>query len=281
MYITYNKPKISVVIGTYNRLNLLILCIESIREELSNIDYEIIVVDGGSNDGTVSWLVEQKDIIFILQHNRGVWKDKKIERKPWAYFMNIAFKAAKGKYVCMLSDDSLIISNSILNGLDLFEKELNRGRKIGAVAFYFRDFPVRKQYAVAVNLGNLYVNHGIYLNSAISEVGYCDENYYFYFSDTDLSLKLKYHGYEIIESKKSFVEHYFDATPELRNENNDDRKEKDRIRLIEKWFGVAYPADKKESYLNIIGYWKNHEEGFFDSNKTIDKLIKANDSLKG
>jgi len=205
-----DKKQISVVIGSFNRFNLLKLCIEAVREELYNFNYEIIVIDGGSTDGSGEWLLKQKDIITILQHNRGEWQGKEIERRSWGYFMNLGFKAAQGKYICMLSDDSLIIPGAIKNGYSLFEEKLNEGRKIGGVAFYFRDYPVRKKYAVAVNVGNLYVNHGLYLNAALKEVDYISEDeYHFYFADTDLVLKMKQKGYEIIASKKSFVEHYF------------------------------------------------------------------------
>ena len=55
-----DSPKISVVIGSFNRCKLLKLCIESIRDELETLEYEIIVVDGGSTDGTVEWLTLQK-----------------------------------------------------------------------------------------------------------------------------------------------------------------------------------------------------------------------------
>jgi glycosyltransferase involved in cell wall biosynthesis len=269
------RPKISMVIGSYNRRKLLELCIEAVRTELDGQSYEIIVVDGGSTDGTVDWLVSQKDIIALIQHNRGEWRGKPIERKPWAYFMNLGFKCATGQYVCMLSDDSLIVPGAIMNGVDLFDEMLAQGVKLGGVAFYFRDFPVRKQYAVAVNVGNLYVNHGLYLRSAMEEVGYCDEDYHFYFADTDLVLKMKAAGYRFIASKTSFVEHYFEATPEIRASNNDDRKERDRLRLIEKWAGRAYPEEDREKYLKIVGYWDYHPRGFTDPLNTIDRLIEA------
>lgn len=268
-------PKISMVIGSFNRCKLLQLCIEAVRTELENEDYEIIVVDGGSTDGTVEWLTAQKDIITIIQHNRGEWRGKALKRKPWAYFMNLAFKCASGKYVCMLSDDSLIVPGAITNGLDLFDEMLDQGVKLGGVAFYFRDYPLRKKYAVAVNVGNLYVNHGLYLKAAMEEVGYCDEDYHFYFSDTDFVLKMKAAGYKFIPSKTSFVEHYFEATPEIRASNNDDRKEQDRRRLIEKWAGVAYPKEDQEKYMKIVGYWQYHPRDFQDSHNTIEKLIEA------
>ncbi len=71
-----NKPLISVVIGSYNRAKFLRLTIESLREELKSLPYETIIVDGGSTDGTLKWLIKQKDIITIVQHNRGEWKGK-------------------------------------------------------------------------------------------------------------------------------------------------------------------------------------------------------------
>jgi len=268
-------PKISMVIGSFNRLPMLKLCIDAVRIELTGQDYEIIVVDGGSTDGTIEWLTQQKDIVSIIQHNRGEWAGKKIERKPWAYFMNLAFKAACGKYICMLSDDSLIVPGAINNGVELFDKRLEQGVNIGGVAFYFRDFPVRKKYAVAINVGNLYVNHGLYLNDAMKKVNYCDENYHFYFADTDLALNMKHMGYEIISSENSYVEHYFEATPEIRASNNDTRKEADRMRLINKWSGVAYPEKDKEKYIKVVGYWRHNPHEFKDDNDTINKLIAA------
>ena len=268
-------PKISMVIGSFNRRKLLELCIEAVRKELAHESYEIIVVDGGSTDGTVEWLVAQKDIVSIIQHNRGEWNGKQITRKPWAYFMNLAFKAASGKYICMLSDDSLIVPGAIVNGVDLFDRKLEEGAMLAGVAFYFRDYPVRKQYAVAVNVGNLYVNHGLYLNAAMKEVGYCDENYHFYFADTDLCLKMKAAGYTVIPSETSFVEHYFEATPEIRASNNDERKEHDRQRLITKWAGISYPEEERAKYQKIVGYWDHHPTGFEDPDNTIQKLIDA------
>jgi glycosyltransferase involved in cell wall biosynthesis len=252
-------PLVSVVLGSYNRLKFLKLTIETIREEIKNLDHELFVVDGGSSDGTLDWLIEQKDIIKIVQHNRGEWQGKKIERKPWGYFMNLGFKAAQGKYVCMLSDDCLVIPGAIKNGCKLFDKKLKSGKKIGAVAFHYRNWPIQDKYCVAYTLGNkLYVNHGLYLKEALEEVGYIDEeNYFFYNGDGDLCLKMWQKGYECIASENSYIEHYPHANVKIIKSNHL-TQQKDNKNYFTKWEGIFY--DRKKHNVGKLE-WKQYNDG--------------------
>jgi len=236
-----NKPIISVVLGSYNRLPYLKLTIKSLREELArlHIKSEIIVVDGGSDDGAINWLIQQKDIITIVQHNRAVWMGKPIERKSWGYFMNLAFKAAQGKYICMISDDCLIIPHAFVNAYKLFEERLNEGLRIGGVAFYFRNWPEDKAYYVNYTIDNtMMINHGLFLKKALEDVNYIDEdNYFFYHADDDLALKLKQAGYNILDASDSFIEHFLHANTVLRAHVYESER-KDYYALIDKWHNV-------------------------------------------
>ena len=65
------SPVVSVVIGSYNRSRYLRATLDTVRRELEDVAHEIIVVDGGSTDGSLRWLLRQKDLITIVQHNRG------------------------------------------------------------------------------------------------------------------------------------------------------------------------------------------------------------------
>lgn len=260
-----NKPLISVVLGSYNRLNFLKLTLESIREELKSLLHEIIIIDGGSDDGTIDWLVQQKDVITIIQHNRGEWVGKKIERRSWGYFMNLGFKCAQGKYVCMLSDDCLVVPGAIKNGCELFEKELAFGKKIGAVAFYFRDWPKQSSYHVGYTLGDkLYVNHGLYLKQALEDVGYIDEEtYFFYNGDGDLCLKMWQQGYECIPSSNSFIEHYPHANLDVIKTNHK-QQDQDNSAYFKKWTGIFY--DKKLHNIGKLEF-KEYQDPFFTAEK--------------
>lgn len=217
-----NNPVVSVVIGSYQRNGFIQLAIDSIRHELRDVDHEIIVVDGGSSDGSLEWLITQKDIITVTQHNRGIWNDKPVTKRSWGYFMNLGFKIAQGKYICMISDDCIVIPKSITNGIHLFEHYLNNlNLKIGAVAFYWRNWPNQIDYVVGQTWGDkIFVNHGLFLNSALKDVNYIDEeSYSFYHADGDLSLRLWDKGYICIDSPTSFVEHFIDPSETLRINN--------------------------------------------------------------
>ena len=78
---------ISVVLGSYNRKSCLKVDIKSIQFDLEKdkVSYEIIVIDGGSNDGSINWLVKQKNILSIIQHNQVTRKDQYFKKKSWGY----------------------------------------------------------------------------------------------------------------------------------------------------------------------------------------------------
>jgi len=206
------KPLVSVVLGSYNRKPFLKAVLESVRNNGMDFPYEIIVVDGGSTDGSLKYLAAQKDVIVIIQHNRGDFRGKRIERRSWGYFMNLGFKAAQGKYNLMISDDCLLVPGAINNGVALFEDGLNRGENIGAIAFYWRNWPIQDDYRVGSTYGKLFVNHGLFLRSSLADVGWVDEDSYkFYHADGDLCLKLWHMGYVVEDCKTAFVEHYHDV----------------------------------------------------------------------
>ena len=90
-----SKDKISVVIPTYNRANLLDRALKSVMAQTRTAD-EIIVVDDGSIDGT-AMLIEstyKNSVEYLCQPNRGVSSAR-----------NTGIRKAKGNWIALLDSD--------------------------------------------------------------------------------------------------------------------------------------------------------------------------------
>jgi len=184
--------------------------------------------------------------------------------------MNLGFRAASAKYICMLSDDCLVIPGAIKNGIKLFDDKLAAKEKVGAVAFYWRNWPEQKKYWVGVAWGNrMFVNHGLYLRDALQEVNFIDaDTFSFYHADGDLCLRLADKGYKCVDSPDSFIEHYSDANSEVRATNSE-RQKQDWKAYAARWNHLKMPD---EDWL---------EKDFSDSNHTAEKYWGNKKGLKG
>ena len=88
-------PFISVIIPTFNRLELLKETVESVRLQTYR-DFEIIVVNDGSSDGTAEWLAAQTDLRVLEQDNQGI-----------ATSRNNGAGMARGRWLAFLDHDDL------------------------------------------------------------------------------------------------------------------------------------------------------------------------------
>lgn len=205
------KYDISIVMGSKNRKNLIKATINSIRNNGFNGNIEIIVVDGGSTDGTCNWLAKQKDVFTIIQPNYYVINEKgiKVRAHSWGEFMNIGFKAAHSDYICMVSDDLILAPGCLRKGYDVIKSRIDAGEKIGGGAFFFREYPRDDFYRVGLVFKDyININHGFLYKPALEDVGWLDEKgYNFYFADGDIAIRLNEANWKTIELYDCFALH--------------------------------------------------------------------------
>ena len=95
---TGGPPLTTVVVVTWNRLALLKECIESLRsQDVADGEFDVLVVDNASTDGTAEWVAAQTDLRLLrLPTNRG-----------FAGGMAAALEQVRTPYVAMLNNDAV------------------------------------------------------------------------------------------------------------------------------------------------------------------------------
>ena len=95
---------VSIVIPTHNRREFLSEAIESVRDQTYD-SYECIVVDGGSTDGTSSYLRDLSDdqIVPVIRDQAYGVNDAR----------NVGIEEASGSYIVTLDSDDLLYPHAV------------------------------------------------------------------------------------------------------------------------------------------------------------------------
>ena len=95
---------VSIIIPHYNGKELLHNCINSIYQNISIENFEIIVVDNGSKDESVKNIRQLFSDVIIISNKENV---------GYSGGCNIGAKNAEGKYLIFLNNDTVVTENFI------------------------------------------------------------------------------------------------------------------------------------------------------------------------
>ncbi|NNH67567.1 glycosyltransferase family 2 protein [Rhizobium laguerreae] len=202
--------KLSVVLGTYNRLDQLKRCVESIVRE-TRVLTKIYVTDAGSTDGTIEYLqsIASETIIPILVG----------EKLGQAKAYNDVFEIVDTPYVCWLSDDNEVTGAGLDRAIGILESD----PRIGMVALKTRDVQgpfLGTPYIGGISpAGILNVNQGMLPTSVLREVGGFSEEFRDYGIDPALTAEVLFSGYKIVYTREVALLHYRNWNEDPKSEN--------------------------------------------------------------
>lgn len=107
---------VSIIIINYNTKQMTSECIDSVIEHTKNIEYEIILVDNASSDGSKEFFEKDSRVRYIYsKRNAGFGAGN-----------NLGAKYATGKYLLLLNSDTLLNNNAIKMFYDYAEANNQR-----------------------------------------------------------------------------------------------------------------------------------------------------------
>lgn len=113
-----SNEKVSVIIPTYKRAELLSKCITSVLEQ-TYTNVEVIVVD--DNDPDTKWRNNTETILERFKEDGRVIYIKHEKNKNGSAARNTGFKASTGKYICFLDDDDIFFKEKISKQIECLE----------------------------------------------------------------------------------------------------------------------------------------------------------------
>lgn len=128
--------KISIITVTYNSFNFIKDCLQSVNEQ-NHISKEHIVIDGASDDGTLSFLQSKRKQIDVLisEPDKGIYDA-----------MNKGIKIATGDVIGFLNSDDFYASHNVLSKV---KKIFNKNPKLDAC---YSDLIYTSQHNINKNL---------------------------------------------------------------------------------------------------------------------------------
>lgn len=257
-----NVKPYSIVIVSYNCIDIMQSCIKSIRDNNDVNANELIVVDNNSSDGICEWLEKQNDIILI----------KNKDNKGFGAASNQGIKAAApDNDIFLLNNDTIVVPNSIFwLRMGLYEND-----RVGAVSCE-SNFAAGQMIDKEYDSLEEYLEYGVQNNipdinpyekkawlsgfaimfkrMALDNVGLLDLRYGMgYYEDNDICIRLQYAGYQCILCHNSFIFHWGSQSFKKDIDKQNTLLDINRGKFIDKWgFDLNYYSNSRNDMLNFI-----------------------------
>ncbi len=228
---------LSIVIVTHNSVSPVKKCLESIREFRPSCEYETIVIDNASKDGSTDLIKAGFADVRLVENERNT---------GYSAGVNQGIKLSKGRHILILNPDIVVREGSIDTLVEFAEKTPEAGI-VGAKLIYpdgRLQYSCRRFYTFAAMLfrrtllGRIFprarplrrhlmmdYDHEetkvvdwiigacmLVRREAIEKVGRMDERFFLYFEDIDWCYRMRNHGWNVYYTPESVMIHSYERS---------------------------------------------------------------------
>lgn len=214
---------VSVIIVNWNTRELLRDCLKSVYEQAGDVNFEVIVIDNASADGSVEMVKNDFDQVTLIENSENV---------GFARANNQGIAVAKGRYVLLLNSDTVVLDSALARTVGFADdhpraavtgcRVLNPDGTLQPTCFMFPSilnmllsstylyklFPKsrffgreRMTWWDRNDVRPVDVVTGCFMlirREAIDQVGLMDEQFFMYAEETDWCYRFKEKGWEVI-----------------------------------------------------------------------------------
>lgn len=239
---------VTVIIVNYNGLSHLKECLDSLRVQTLR-DFEVILVDNASSDGSVGFVKENYPEVKIIKNQRNL---------GYGGGNNAGIKVSRGKYVVLLNNDTKVDPQWLQKLVEAAQKDETIGMCASKILNYYhpgiidnagllmyRDGIGRGRGRLEKDTGQYNSEEevffpsgcaGLYRRAMLDEIGPLDEDFFLYVEDVDIGLRGRLAGWRCVYVPDAVVYHKYSATTEPYSPLKAYLVERNRIWVVLKCF---------------------------------------------
>jgi GT2 family glycosyltransferase len=221
-------PQVSVIVVNWNRKDLLAACLRSLRQQTFH-DFEVIVVDNGSTDGSVEQIKQDfpEVQLCVLDHNAGPCVGD-----------NVGIEQARGRYIALLNNDTEAEPRWLEELVKAIEAHPEAGFCASKLVLYDRrdlidtagdcfsvagaaekrghlDRADKPEYNCLQEVFGACSGAALYRRAMLDDIGLLDEDLFISFEDVDLSFRAQLKGYKCLYVPQAVVYHHMHGTIQI------------------------------------------------------------------
>lgn len=254
---------VSIIIITYNKLDLTKCCLRSIKLN-TIIECEIIVVDNNSKDGTQDYIKEK--LVDYCSNCKYIFNSENLGFAP---AVNQGISIATGDYICLLNNDVIVKKNWISNMIKILKanEDVAIVGPMSQGTFYPQYIEDEKQLPHNIKYSNiLYGFCMVFEKKLIEKIGLFDETFKIgNFEDHDFNERAIKIGKKLLIDGNTFVEHVCHASWES------------KIKLD------YYTLKNKKKFMTKWGFLKKNKEQekyrYFECEKSVIVILSSEKNI--